>query len=729
MRVGGELLMANPSFVPMTRAILLTLPFLMTDVLCGAVLHVAASGKEGDGSSASTPVVGMHRALEALAARRKADPSKAVELILAPGTYLADRPLVLDARHSGTAQAPTFIRPSAGGRATLSLGRQVGTEDFQPVRDPSLLARMVPKARSRVVALDLAEFGVRVTRPPELFGGHAWLELYHEGLRMPLSRWPNQGYERMGEVLDRAMSPAKHGGVFKYRNERAERWIQAASEDGLWLRGFWRVPWTRQSVRVASVDPAAKTIRFAVPVPGGIGSKYGAGHAGKLGEEQWQAVNLLEEIDEPGEWSVDAKGRTLFFWPPGKGRVVISAARAAVVELRDASHVVFRDLDIAGGFGNGITVRGGTGVCVEACRIRDTAECGVNLTGGTSHEVRSCEITGTGREGVRFTGGIRKSLTPGGHRILNNHIHHTGAHSPVPAITAGEGRRSETVGNVVRHNRIHDVPNAGIVFGGNDNLIERNEIYRVGLGSSDLGAIYTNSAWTARGNIIRHNFIHHSMNANALYMDDGSCGSLIEGNIVWKAASGGFIGGGHDQRLVNNLILECTRGIHIDSRGVSRGYTIQDPGFAADLASVPYREEPWKSRYPELFRILDRDTRTPHNVVIRGNVIAGCETAMRKSGTAAHFKELVEEDNKELQDATPFIDPDHLTVRIPEGMEGLPAGFVKAFVKDIGLQIDGIRKSLPARDLAALRGKDTSKPFDSQIDVDASNRDAGGKKK
>lgn len=105
-------------------------------------------------------------------------------------------------------------------------------------------------------------------------------------------------------------------------------------------------------------------------------------------------------------------------------------------------------------------------------------------------------------------------------------------HAPVAALTAGEGRKSATVGNLISHNRIHDAPNSGIVFAGNNNVIEYNEIYRIGLGSSDLGGIYTNSAWTARGNVIRHNFIHHSMNANALYMDDGSCGSLMEGNMT-----------------------------------------------------------------------------------------------------------------------------------------------------------------------------------------------------
>ena len=76
--------------------------------------------------------------------------------------------------------------------------------------------------------------------------------------------------------------------------------------------------------------------------------------------------------------------------------------------------------------------------------------------------------------------------------------------------------------------------NSGIVYGGNDNIFEYNEIYRVGLGSSDLGCFYTNAGWTSRGNIIRYNLVHHSMNANAFYVDDGDAGDTFINNVAYK---------------------------------------------------------------------------------------------------------------------------------------------------------------------------------------------------
>ena len=370
------------------------------------------------------------------------------------------------------------------------------------------------------------------------------------------------------------------------------------------------------------------------------------------------------------------KSGTLYLWPPAggpSGGLLLCHRREPVVRIQGGTHIILRDLEVDGSFGPGIVIENGTGVVVANCRVRHSAEAGILISGGTRHAVLACEITGTGREAIRFTGGNRRALSPGGHRISNNHIHHTGVHAPVAAITAGEGRKSETVGNLVSHNRIHDVPNSGIVFAGNNNVIEYNEIYRIGLGSSDLGGIYTNSAWTARGNIIRHNFIHHSMNANALYMDDGSCGSLMEGNILWKTQSGAFIGGGHDQTVRHNLILECPRALHIDSRGVSRDYTMKNHGFADDLRSVPYTGEPWKSRYPELARILDQDTRLPRNVRMENNLLAGCATALRKSGPSVHFAGLILRDNTELPSEDAFIDAASMTIRVPESLRARAA--------------------------------------------------------
>ena len=711
--------MHAPRLQPWISFCLLLLPSAFAQTL-----FVMPGMKAGGTGTRTDPFGDPQQAVAAAEALRKSPTRPEVTLVFGGGTYHLAKPLTFGA--SDPSAPPLILKSETGKRAILTLGTPVPLAAFAPVTDVALLARMAPEARGKIVRLDLTKHGIVIAAAPDNFGGHEWLEVIHQSKRLPLARWPNDGYARMGEVFDKGLPPSQSGGKFSFRDDRPARWQTAAADGQLWLRGFWRVPWTRQTIRVAELNANEKSITFARPITGGIGSKYGKTHGGKSGEEQWQAINLLEEIDQPGEWAVAPKSGSLYLWPPDNSasdELLLCHRREPVIRSQGGSHIVLRDLDVDGSFGPGIAIEKGTGVVVENCRIRNSAEVGIQISGGTKHAVLACEITGTGREAIRFTGGDRRTLTPGGHRISNNHIHHTGVHAPVAALTAGEGRKSETVGNLVSHNRIHDVPNSGIVFAGNNNVIEFNEIYRIGLGSSDLGGIYTNAAWTARGNIIRHNFIHHSMNANALYMDDGSCGSLMEGNILWKVQSGAFIGGGHDQTVRSNLILECTRALHIDSRGFRRNYSIQSQGFADDLRSVPYTAEPWKSRYPELVRILDQDTRLPRNVRMEHNLLAGCTTALRKSGPNDHFTGLICSDNDELPAAAPFIDMATMTIRLPESLRARATTLSwSKTIGQAGLVRDAHRTVIPPRDLELLRTADTSRTFDSQTDIDASNR-------
>ena len=51
-----------------------------------------------------------------------------------------------------------------------------------------------------------------------------------------------------------------------------------------------------------------KQIKLSTPHMYGLG--YGAAY------QQYIAMNLLEELDMSGEWFLDRKTGTLYFWPP-----------------------------------------------------------------------------------------------------------------------------------------------------------------------------------------------------------------------------------------------------------------------------------------------------------------------------------------------------------------------------------------------------------------------------
>ncbi|MDX6765243.1 MAG: right-handed parallel beta-helix repeat-containing protein [Candidatus Methylacidiphilales bacterium] len=710
--------------------LILSPALLLPSVLLSAEFHVSPSGSDSNPGTGSKPFATIERAQQAVVAEREKNPAQPVTVWLAPGLHLQRDGISFGSAESGTAANPVTYRSSEGGVARISAGFRVPPAAVKKVEDAALLERLRPEARGQVVAIDVKALGLTPASFSNVFRKIEFLEVFFKGNRLPLSRWPNgQVYSTMKEVVESGLKPPGPG-TFIYREDDPARWLTALEDGGVWLRGFWRVPWHIEVVRVAKIDPVTRTITFAAPVGNGIGSKYARdknGIGNGDGKEPWHALNLLEEIDQPGEWSLNFATGILYLWPPApitEGSLLLADRNVPLVSFSDASHIVLRGLTLECSLGHAVSIKGGEGIRILGCTIRQAGDHGVWIDGGKNHEVRSCDISGTGQSGIRLTGGDRATLTPGKHQITNNLVTGIGVYFPAPGIVVGEGTKSPTVGNHVSQNRIHDVPSAGIVFAGNNNLMELNDIYRCGLGAGDLGAFYTNSGWTARGNIIRHNFVHHSMNANAFYLDDGSCGSIVEENIVYKAASGGFIGGGHDHLLKNNIFAECSIGIHIDDRGISRKYVATDKRLRGDLDSVPYQSPPWSEQYPALVGILDGRPDAPSGLKIESNLLVANVRHTRYFSNIAESPGFSNVDNVESADATLLPGAQELDFSIPEAAQ-LPASLapLRAIpLAKIGLQQDEFRKVVPPRDMKLLREGKTERRFDSLQDIEATNQ-------
>lgn len=690
--------------------------------LQAATLHVSASAAPGGDGSAERPYANLNEAR--VAAQKLRDGP--VEIVIGGGHYLMRNGFTLGPADSGSAERMVTFRAAPGEKPRISSGVVVPAEALQPVTDEAIRERLRPEVRDRIRQVSLDALGINLQAPRDNFRGLELLEVLCGGQRLPLSRWPEPGkYAKIEMVKNNGVNPA-HGGVFVYRGEDPARWIKALP-DGVWLRGFWRVPWVIEAVRVEAIDPASRTITQAAPVSGGIGSKYHRGKDGTgrgSGDEPWEAINLLEEIDLPGEWAVRFPTNTLYILPPEKtGELLISDVREPVIWLANVSYVTLEGLRVDSGLGDGIKVEGGDHVLIAGCEVSNVARNGITLEGGRGHTVLSNDVSATGYSGISFLGGNRQNLEPGGHRILNNIVSRAGVYYPAAGILGGLATRAESVGNLVAHNRIHDTANSGIVYGGNENIFEFNDIYRVGLGSSDLGCFYTTGGWTSRGNIVRNNFVHHSMNANAFYVDDGDSGDTFLGNVAYKTESGGFVGGGHDQVFRNNLIIENPRAMHVDARGVPRRYTADDSRLRGDLDSVPYQSPPWSEKYPELLTLLQNQPDIPSGIVIEDNVFVRCETPLRRSGKASELNGVVFENNLVTDDPDIFVNAGDFDFALKPGcavFQQIPSFPPVPFDK-IGLYADAYRPVVPPRDGELLRTGNTDRGFDSQTDVDASN--------
>jgi len=661
--------------------LLLAAPVLAADV------YVSPSGDDGSPGTREVPLATLEAARDA-ARRARADGPVTVHL--ADGVYVRERTFDLGAADSGTAEVPVVWRADHPHKAYLVGGRLLAPEGFRPLAKDEA-SRIAGAVRAKVRVCDLAAVGVGdLPDPPDKYRTTGGLpELFYDDRPMTVAGWPNDGWVTIEKVIDR-------DGVFVAGEDRMKRWDL---ERGVWLHGYWCHDWSDETIRAGAADPATRTITLAAR------HGYGVGPSSSWNKtpRRYRAVNVLAELDAPGEYYVDRKARRLYFLPPGPlagTRLVLALLKEPILRLRDASHVTVQGLVLEGGRGDGVHVSGGTGVRVAGCVIRNLSGSGAVLRDGTDNRVVSCDLYHLGCSGIRLSGGDRKTLTPAGLVAENNHIHHFGRLQRTYAAAVHLGG----VGNAMRHNLIHDAPHSAVLYGGNEHVIERNEIHHVALETSDVGALYTGRDWTSRGNVVRHNFIHSltsqgSIGTMGVYLDDCDSGDSIVGNVFYQAGRAAFIGGGRDNLVENNLFVDCEAAVHLDARGTSR--ITNGKGGSWDLLAkakaVGYDRLPWSERYPPLARIMQEKWQLPEGNVIRRNIALGCDKWLSAHGMKEHMGLVRFEHNLTDGPEQTITDPHRILEQVrlrPEDRAKAP-GFEEIPLDTIGLVRDAYRPDLP----------------------------------
>ena len=665
----------------------------------GWQFFVAVDGDDSGDGSRSHPFATLERAREALRARKATAslPPGGERIWLRGGDYPLLSSFVLDAADSGAPGRPVVIGAWHGERVRL-LGGQV-IRGFQKVTDLDVLERLDPAARAHVLELDLAALGIRdfgrlrsrgFSRP----AAPAHLELFFGGRAMQLARWPNSGFATIAEVGVLSADGDGHGGSlgmledgFHYHvhEDRPARWKSAG---GAWIHGYWAWDWANSYEEIDSINLEKRLIRTKPP-HGNYGFRTG---------QRIQYLNVLEELDAPGEYYVDAKKGKLYFWPPARldaGEALVSLLETPLVAMQQASHIVLQDLTLEAGRGFGLEITGGTGICVEQCRILNMGSHAISINGGKRHRIATCEIAGCGDSGIEVSGGDRKALTACGHQIEGSHIHHFGRWSRcyVPAVHA------TGVGIGITRNHIHDAPHSAIIYQGNEIVIDGNDIHHICTETDDCGAIYTGRDFTARGNLIRHNRIADVRGCKSLaigvYMDDCASGQTIEANIFEHCKVAVVLGGGRDLAVRNNILVECETGVWIDGRGLNSSPVWHDMIYVTmreRYDEMRPGEEPYSRRYPELRELVAffaRDDGVPPKIELSANITVGGPLCSIQWGAEAQ----------------------HVT--FGENLEGIDPGFVDLSAGDYRLRKDAaarligfkpVRLSQRARDLRVRVG-------------------------
>ena len=560
----------------------------------------AWSGRTADPNADTTdgPVATLARARDLLRAAGTA----ARGVYVRGGSYFLREPLVLGAEDSGAPDRTVVWQAFPGETVRLSGGAVV--TGFAP-HSGSVL-------KADVSALNVPRGGER--------------QLFFNGERQTVARWPNRGEGELpggGWAFVAGSVDAEKSRSFHYAGDRPAQWKNLKEvEISIWPNYNW---W-QTLAPVAAIDPADKKVTLAADLPYTIepGRRY-------------FFQNVFEELDAPGEWYLDDASRTLYFWPPKavEGAETVLPVAEGIVRMEGASHIAWMGFTMEAVAGDAVVMKD-CGACLVARGvIRGGGGYGVVVRGGKGCRVAGCDITGTGRGGIVLDGGDRKTLAPGAHVAENNHIWR------VAEIwqTYETGVNISGVSNRVANNLIHDLPHIGILLTGNDHTIECNEIHHVCLQGSDNGAFYMGRDWTQRGVKVQFNKIHDVYGfgfvgaaegqpgkyvyaaphqAWGVYLDDCTSGVTVLGNLFYRVPlCGVMIGGGRDNRVDNNVFVDCIPALHIDDRWDGYCWDVMRQRLEAMNPAQP----PYSKRYPELLTMGD-DPRKPANNQFVRNVVA-----------------------------------------------------------------------------------------------------------
>ncbi len=678
-------------------------------------------------------------------------PQKGITIFIREGNYPLAASLVLTSEDAGNLQSPVIWQAFSDEKVLLTGSQMV--EGFESINDPAMLKRLTTDGKSNIVRVNLTQLGItdygQISQR-----GNPGLELFFQQKRMTLARYPNEGWLLIQDVpqsgttlfnkgLDRekrydGVPVGRHYGRIQYPGDQPANW---SSDNEIYVHGYWTWDWSDSYQKVQSFDTKRHEMTLAEPHH----------HYGYTKNQRFYFVNILEELDQPGEWVLDRQTGWLYFWPPApieSGEVQISMLEEPLVILENCENVHFKNIEFAFSRGNGVVINGGLRNLIAGCHFHCLGNHAVLINSGTENGITSCDIYDVSLGGVILRGGNRKTLEPGNNFVTNNHIFDYSQWVRTGQLAVD----LMGVGNKIAHNLIHDGPHGAIYVRGNEHLLEYNEIYNVCYETGDAGAIHTGRNYTQRGMIYRYNYVHHLKGpglhgVTALYLDDFTSGYQLYGNICYKSGRGVLMGGGRDNLVENNIFIHCAPSIVLDARGLSWAsyyFNGQYPVLMDSMQAMNYTQPPYSEKYPELLTYNDQAAVPKGNKILRNisyksrwielydyflydfsvikmqnNLIADSIVCKRIKADPGKWEPYYlnldsEDDYIYFKNGDPEMEklfPDDKMITSEPGFENIAAenfrlkpgspafelGFQAIPVEKIGLYVDEYRKKLPER--------------------------------
>jgi hypothetical protein len=528
------------------------------------------------GNRTDGPVATIKKAIELTRATRRDGQSKGAQTVwLRGGTHFLQEPLRLGSEDSGLKIAAwKNEKPVISGGKRISGWRE-------------------GEANGKTVWIaDLA-----AVKEASWFFHQLWVN----GKRAIRARHPNQGYLHVDGLPDKTPEWTQGQTRFRFKQADLKNWKTATNGEVIAM-----TRWVESRLPIRTIDEAERIVSFGKKSV----FQLAAG-------DPYYVENVLEALDQPGEWYLDRSKGQLYYLPRSGEKAETAEVIAPVlaelirVERQSDSNQIVQNIRFEGltfshdewyfpegfaaGEGQPIVSPGpkseiggfsqaaiGVPAAVTATRAHNCSFTNCTFShlgsyalelgrGCQSNLVSRCDFFDLGAGGLKLGETVIRDKSEdlaASNSVMNCRIHDGGKlfHSAI-GIWIGQ-----SPGNLLSHNLIRDFYYTGISIGwtwgygpscASNNIVEFNHVHHIGVLSdgdgpilSDMGGIYTlgKQPGTQVVNNLWHDVAGIQYGGWGIYTDEGSSGILIESNLVYNTTHGGFHQHyGQTNTVVNNI--------------------------------------------------------------------------------------------------------------------------------------------------------------------------------
>ncbi len=537
-------------------------------------IYVSPGGDDQANGSLAQPYGSIFQAVEAVRARRDSGNNEPAVIYLREGRHQLNETLVLGLEDGN---------PSTSGRVTLG-GYGAGA-----IAEPAHLTFAAHPGETPVVSggVPVTGWAKLQSPPPELpasAAGKVWVADMPEDMERFYTLYDEKG--RLNRARNSGFAYIKPGGkrTLHFPKGALKNWDNLEDVE---IQARPGRAWTINMLPLASVDEAMGVATTGASATYEMGPLPGYLH--RDGESVVWVENILEALDEPGEWVANSRTRKVYLWPRdpasnGSPRGILAPMTTELIRIEgEIDYEGYYDTPVRGIAFEGLTFshadrwawksdedrvgwglqhdwdmfdrptallrfRGAEECTVTNCRFINSGGSGLRMDlHAQRNRVADSEFAYLGEAGILLAGYGPGTKDANHHNdIINNHIHHFSQitwHSPgIWAWQSGFNRMA--------HNELHHSGYSAVLIttrvepgrslnGEGGRTIRQREVLaeekarpRRGYDSWNYREMYNHS----RHNLFEYNEISHSVqllsDGNGIYVSGTGRGNIIRYNFL-----------------------------------------------------------------------------------------------------------------------------------------------------------------------------------------------------